>query len=95
MMSAGFHWRRRSVNVPNLDRPRAPISPDRRMVAAHQWGNTPASPSILSVVSAEGGTILQALPSPAGIEVFGWSGDGRFWTTHRRVEAWATSGSRR
>jgi Tol biopolymer transport system component len=61
----------------NLDRARTPISPDGRTVAVHQWGTTPASPSILSVVSAESGKILQAFPTPAGIQVFGWSGDGR------------------
>jgi serine/threonine protein kinase/Tol biopolymer transport system component len=61
----------------NLDRARTPISPDGRMVAVHQWGTTPASPSILSVVAAAGGKILQAFPTPAGIQVFGWSGDGR------------------
>jgi hypothetical protein len=54
-----------------------PISPDSRMLAVHQWGQTPASPAILSVVSAESGKILHAFASPAGIEVFGWSGDGR------------------
>ena len=53
----------------NLDRLPMPISPDSRMVAVHQWGTTPASPSILSVVSAEGGKALHALESPAGIQV--------------------------
>ena len=61
----------------NLDRQRTPISPDSRMVAVRQWGKSPASPSILSVVSAESGKILHVFESPAGLQVFGWSGDGR------------------
>src|ERR1700730_1362954 len=61
----------------NLDRPRLPISPDSRMVAVRQWGKTPTSPSVLSVVSAEDGKLLHAFEAPAGMQVFGWSGDGR------------------
>jgi Tol biopolymer transport system component/predicted Ser/Thr protein kinase len=61
----------------NLDRTRLPISPDSRMLIAHQWGKKPASPSVFSVVSAESGTILQTFESPPGIQMFGWSGDGR------------------
>jgi eukaryotic-like serine/threonine-protein kinase len=63
--------------VANLDRPGLPISPDSRMVAVRQWGKTPTSPSVLSVVSAESGKILHAFEAPAGMQVFGWSGDGR------------------
>jgi Tol biopolymer transport system component/predicted Ser/Thr protein kinase len=61
----------------NLDRPRVPISPDSRMIAVRQWGKTPASPSVLTVVSAESGKVLYTFESPPGIQVFGWSGDGR------------------
>jgi len=61
----------------NLDRPRLPISPDSRMVAVRQWGKTPTSPSVLSVVSAESGKVLHSFEAPAGMQVFGWSGDGR------------------
>jgi eukaryotic-like serine/threonine-protein kinase len=61
----------------NLDRQWLPISPDSRMVAVRQWGKTPASPSTLAVVSAEGGKVLHAFEAPAGMQVFGWSGDGR------------------
>jgi Tol biopolymer transport system component len=61
----------------NLDRPRLPISPDGQMVAVRQWGKTPASPSVLSAVSAESGKVLHAFEAPAGMQVFGWSGDGR------------------
>jgi Tol biopolymer transport system component/predicted Ser/Thr protein kinase len=61
----------------NLDRPRVPISPDSRMMAVRQWGKTPASPSVLTVVSAESGKVLYTFESPPGIQVFGWSGDGR------------------
>jgi Tol biopolymer transport system component/predicted Ser/Thr protein kinase len=61
----------------NLDRPRLPISPDSRMLVVRQWGKTPASPSVFSVVSAESGKILHTFESPAGIQVFGWSRDGR------------------
>jgi Tol biopolymer transport system component/predicted Ser/Thr protein kinase len=61
----------------NLDRGRAPISPDSRTLAVRQWGKTPASPSILSAVSAESGKVLHTFESPAGVQVFGWSGDGR------------------
>jgi Tol biopolymer transport system component/predicted Ser/Thr protein kinase len=61
----------------NLDRPRLPISPDSRMLAVRQWGKTPASPSVFSVVSAESGKILRTFESPAGIQAFGWSRDGR------------------
>jgi eukaryotic-like serine/threonine-protein kinase len=61
----------------NLDRPRLPISPDSRMVAVRQWGKTPTSPSVFSVVSADSGKILYIFESPPGIQVFGWSGDGR------------------
>jgi len=61
----------------NLDRPRLPISPDSRMVAVRQWGKTPTSPSVLAAVSATTGQILHAFEAPAGMQVFGWSGDGR------------------
>jgi Tol biopolymer transport system component len=61
----------------NLDRPRLPISPDSRMVAVRQWGKTPASPSVLSVVLADNARVLNAFQAPAGMQVFGWSGDGR------------------
>jgi Tol biopolymer transport system component len=61
----------------NLDRQLLPISPDSRMVAVRQWGKTPTSPSVLSVVSADSGKILYAFEAPAGMQVFGWSGDGR------------------
>ena len=61
----------------NLDRPRVPISPDSQMVAVRQWGKTPTSPSVLSVVSAESGKMLHSFDAPAGMQVFGWSGDGR------------------
>jgi Tol biopolymer transport system component len=61
----------------NLDRPRLPISPDSQMVAVRQWGKTPTSPSTLSVVSAESGKMLHTFEAPAGMQVFGWSGDGR------------------
>jgi Tol biopolymer transport system component len=61
----------------NLDRPQVPISPDSRMIAVRQWGKTPASPSVLTVVSAESGKVLYTFESPPGIQVFGWSGDGR------------------
>jgi Tol biopolymer transport system component len=61
----------------NLDRPRIPVSPDGRMVAVRQWGKTPGSPSVLTAVSAESGKMLYSSESPPGIQVFGWSGDGR------------------
>jgi Tol biopolymer transport system component len=61
----------------NLDRLFLPISPDSRMVAVRQWGKKPASPSALSVVSAESGKVLQSFEAPAGMQIFGWSGDGR------------------
>ncbi len=60
----------------NLDRQFLPISPDSQMVAVRQWGKTPTSPSVLSVVSAESGKILYAFEAPAGMQVFGWSRDG-------------------
>lgn len=60
----------------NIDRQRLPISPDSRLVVVHQWGKTPASPSVLSIVSAESGKILHSFEAPAGIQVFGWSRDG-------------------
>jgi hypothetical protein len=60
----------------NLDRQQLPISPDSRMVAVRQWGKTPTSPSVLSVVSAESGKALHSFEAPAGMQVFGWSGDG-------------------
>jgi Tol biopolymer transport system component len=60
----------------NIDRQRLPISPDSSMLVVHQWGKTPASPSVLSVVSAESGKILHSFEAPAGIQVFGWSRDG-------------------
>jgi Tol biopolymer transport system component len=61
----------------NLDRPRLPISPDSKMVAIRQWGKKPASPSVLLAVSADTGKVLHSFEAPAGMQVFGWSGDGR------------------
>jgi Tol biopolymer transport system component len=47
------------------------------MLVVHEWGKKPASPSVLSVVSAESGAILHTFEAPAGIQIFGWSRDGR------------------
>jgi Tol biopolymer transport system component/predicted Ser/Thr protein kinase len=60
----------------NLDRQLIPISPDSQMVAVRQWGKTPTSPSVLTVVSADGGKILHSFEAPAGMQAFGWSADG-------------------
>jgi len=75
--SAPGVFRLMEVHPANWQTISMPIPPDSRMVAVHQWGTTPATPSILSVVAAEGGKALHALESPAGIQVLGWSGDGR------------------
>jgi len=61
----------------NLDRQQLPISPDGQMLAVRQWGKTPTSPSVLAVVSAESGKMLHAFEAPAGMQIFGWPGDGR------------------
>jgi Tol biopolymer transport system component len=61
----------------NLDRQLVPFSPDSQMVAVRQWGKTPTSPSVLTVVSAESGKPIHAFEAPPGMQVFGWSSDGR------------------
>ena len=47
------------------------------MVALHQWGKTPTSPSVLVAVPADGGQPLYGFIAPAAISGFGWSPDGK------------------
>jgi serine/threonine protein kinase/Tol biopolymer transport system component len=60
----------------HLDRAQIAISPDGKMVAVRQWGKTPVSPSDLTVVAAETGSVLHTFQAPVGMGSFGWPADG-------------------
>jgi len=61
----------------DIDRPRVSISPDGKMVALHEWGQTPNSPSLLVAAPAEGGQPLSSFPAPAAMTALRWSPDSK------------------
>jgi Tol biopolymer transport system component len=61
----------------DVDRPRVSISPDGKMVALHEWGQTPNSPSLLVAAPAEGGQPLSSFPAPAAMTALQWSPDSK------------------
>ena len=63
--------------IGDIDRPRVHISPDGKMIAVHQWGQTPNSPSVLAAVPAEGGKPLYSFAAPAAMLALDWSPDGK------------------
>jgi len=63
--------------VDDVDRPRLAISPDGQMVAAHLWGKTPTSPSVLAAIPAQGGPPLYHFDAPPGMFNLAWSPDGK------------------
>jgi Tol biopolymer transport system component len=63
--------------IDDVDRPRLAISPNGQMVAAHLWGKTATSPSVLAAVPAQGGEPMYRFDAPPGMFNLSWSPDGK------------------
>ena len=75
-MIAGIDGGQTQKLAENLDRTLLAISPDGKSLLVRQWGQTPTSPSKLSVVSAENGEMQYSFDAPPGMGVYSWSPDG-------------------